>query len=320
MKAPHVPLRAFVVVMATGILSIGARQQDLSALSWALLVLAIGAYLALAMAQGLRMRADPEAVRAELRSPSTGFGALALVAATEVIASRLALARLMGVGAAVGACGVVLAAALLPAACASALRAGPCERVSSATGSWFLSTVVLESIALAAGDVDRTWGSAPVAVVAVVAVALWLVGRVANLPVAGLLVRRIATRRPDGRLVSGDHWVAMGALAIASAPASDAVALRASSLDGIAGGLHGAAVALWVACCGLALGLIALEVVLALRPGAQAYRLERWATVFPLGMYSLAGSLAGVEAVGAVAFWVALTAWATVAAGLLRSA
>jgi len=37
-------------------------------------------------------------------------------------------------------------------------------------------------------------------------------------------------------------------------------------------------------------------------------------------MYSLAGSLAGVEAVVAVAFWVALTAWATVAAGLLRSA
>ncbi|MFL5857912.1 MAG: hypothetical protein ACJ77L_14390 [Solirubrobacteraceae bacterium] len=318
MKAPHVPLRAFVVVMATGILSVGARQQDLSALSWALLVLAIGAYLALAMAQGLRMRADPEAVRAELRSPSTGFGALALVVATEVIASRLVLARLMGVGAAVGACGVVLAAALLPAACASALRAGPCERVSSATGSWFLSTVALESIALAAADVDRTWGSAPVAVVAV---ALWLAGLVAYLPVAGLLVRRIATRRPDGRLVSGDHWVAMGALAIASvAAASVAVAFRASSLDGIAGGLHGAAVALWVACCGLALGLIALEVVLALRPGAQAYRLERWATVFPLGMYSLAGSLAGVEAVGAVAFWVALTAWATVAAGLLRSA
>jgi hypothetical protein len=171
---------------------------------------------------------------------------------------------------------------------------------------------------LAAADVDRTWGSAPVAVVAV---ALWLVGLVAYLPVAGLLVRRIATRRPDGRLVSGDHWVAMGALAIASvAAASLAVAFRASSLDGIAGGLHGAAVVLWVACCGLALGLIALEVVLALRPGAQAYRLERWATVFPLGMYSLAGSLAGVEAVGAVAFWVAFTAWATVAAGLLRSA
>lgn len=318
MKAPHVPLRAFVVVMATGILSVGARQQDLSALSWALLVLAIGAYLALAMAQGLRMRADPEAVRAELRSPSTGFGALALVAATEVIASRLALARLVGVGAAVGACGVVLAAALMPAACASALRAGPCERVSSATGSWFLSTVALESIALAAADVDRTWGSAPVAVVAV---ALWFAGLVAYVPVAGLLIRRIAVRRLDGGLVGGDHWVAMGALAIASvAAASLAVACRASSLDGIAGALHGAAVVLWVACSGLGLGLIALEGVLALRDGAPAYRLERWATVFPLGMYSLAGSLAGFEAVGAVAFWVALTAWATVAAGLLRSA
>jgi len=314
----HVPLRAFVVVMATGILSVGARQQGLPAVSWALLVLAIGAYLALATAQGPRMRRDPDVVRAELGSPSSAFGTLALVAATEVIASRLALARLVGAGAAVGACGVVLASALLPAACASALRAAPCERVSSAAGSWFLITVALESIAVAAADVDRAWGSAPVAVVAV---AVWLVGLVANVPVAGLLARRIAARRLDGRLVAGDHWVAMGALAIASVAAvSLAIACRASSLDGIAGGLHGAAVVLWVACCGLALGLIALEVVLALRPGTKAYRLERWATVFPLGMYSLAGSLAGVETVGAVAFWVALTAWATVAAGLLRSA
>jgi hypothetical protein len=73
------------------------------------------------VAQGVRTRADPEAVRAELRSPASAFGALALVAATEVIASRLALAGLVAVATAVGACGVVRAAVLLPAAGAAAV-------------------------------------------------------------------------------------------------------------------------------------------------------------------------------------------------------
>src|SRR5215212_1290377 len=73
-------------------------------------------------------------------------------------------------------------------------------------------------------------------------------GRSARPPDCYPEARRAAClRRPLGR---------DGSVAIASvAAASVAVAFRASSLDGIAGGLHGAAVALWVACCGLALGL-----------------------------------------------------------------
>jgi hypothetical protein len=83
--------------------------------------------------------------------------------------------------------------------------------------------------------------------------------------------------------------------------------------------LHDAAVVLWFACSVLLLPLVALEAVLALSAGVPAYRLERWATVFPLGMYSVAGGLAGVQAAGDIAFWVALAAWAAVAAGVMRS-
>jgi hypothetical protein len=265
----------------------------------------------------VRARADAEAVRAELRSPARAFGALTLVAATEVIASRLALAGLVAVAAAVGACGVVLAAVLLPAAGAAALRAPPCARIRSATGSWFLATVALESIAVTGADLDRTWASAPVAVASAV---LWLAGLAAYVPVASVLIGSVAARHLDRRVVAGDHWVAMGALAIASvAAASLAAACRTTSVGWLVTPLQDAAIVLWVACSVLLLPLIAVEAVLALSCGVPAYRLERWATVFPLGMYSVAGSLAGVQAAGDVAFWVALAAWAAVAAGLIRS-
>jgi uncharacterized membrane protein YhaH (DUF805 family) len=313
----RIPLRAFVVVMATGILSVGGREQGLPPLSVAMIAIAVAAYLGLVAALGIRVRADPEAVRAELRSPATAFGALAIVAATEVIASRLALAGLVGAGAAVGACGVVLAAVLLPVAGASALRAAPGERVRAATGSWFLATVALESIAVTGADLDRTWGSAPLAVASA---SVWIAGLVVYVPVASILVRRLAARDLGARLAAGDHWVAMGALAIASVAASSLAAACAASLGGSAGTLHDAAVVLWVACSVLLPVLVALEAVLAASAGVPSYRLERWAMVFPLGMYSVAGSLAGVHAAGEAAFWVALAAWAAVAAGLLRSA
>jgi hypothetical protein len=303
--------------MATGILSVGAREQGLPPLSVAMIAIAVAAYLGLVAALGIRVRADPEAVRAELRSPATAFGALAIVAATEVIASRLALAGLVSAGAAVGACGVVLAAVLLPVAGASALRAAPGERVRAATGSWFLATVALESIAVTGADLDRTWGSAPLAVASA---SVWIAGLVVYVPVASILVRRLAARDLGARLAAGDHWVAMGALAIASVAASSLAAACAASLGGSAGTLHDAAVVLWVACSVLLPVLVALEAVLAASAGVPSYRLERWAMVFPLGMYSVAGSLAGVHAAGEAAFWVALAAWAAVAAGLLRSA
>jgi Voltage-dependent anion channel len=314
----RVPLRAFVVVMATGIVSVGAREQGVPPLSVAMIAIAVAAYVALVAAAGMRVRTDPDGLRAELRSPASAFGALAVVAATEVIASRLALAGLVGAGAAVAACGVVLAAVLLPAAGASALRTARGERVRAATGTWFLATVALESIAVTGADLDRTWGSAPLAVASAV---VWVAGLVVYVLVASILVRRLAAREVGERLAAGDHWVAMGALAIASVAASSlAAACRAASLGGTAGALHGAAVVLWVMCSLLVPVLVALEAVLAASAGIPTYRLERWATVFPLGMYSVAGSLAGVHAAGVAAFWVALAAWVAVAAGLLRSA
>jgi tellurite resistance protein TehA-like permease len=312
--------------MATGILSVGAPQHGITSLSLALLVVAIAAYLALTTVQVARLRRDREGVRSELRSPATAFGALAAVAATEVVASRLASAGWTGAAAVVGAAGAVGAVVLLPAAAAAALRASPRERAASATGSWLLAPVALESIAVVASDVGKAWHLAALAVVAGL---LWLAGLGAYPPIALVLSRRLATEGIDRRLLAGDHWIVMGALAIAAVGAANFAAACAStpSLAGWAGGLRWASMALWLLCCPIALALGAVEGWLAVRGDLVVFRRERWATVFPLGMYAVAAELAGagvgwsgVRSLGGFAFWVAIAAWVAVAAGALRRA
>jgi tellurite resistance protein TehA-like permease len=320
----HLSLRSFTPVMATGILSVGAEQQGIAPLWVGLLVAAIVAYAGLLGAQALRLGRDRRAVADELRSPSRAFGALALVAATEVIASRLAETSGSSAAAALGAFGALIAIGLLPAVATSVLRASPRQRVACVTGTWLLATVSLESIAVVAADVGKAWHSSALAGVSA---AIWLAGLAVYLAVVSLLVRRIALQGVDRRLLAGDHWIAMGALAIAAVAAASAAAafVSTASFAPEGNGVRWASVGLWVACCPVAVALLAAEVWLAVRGDLLGYRAERWATIFPLGMFAVAAGLVGsaerwggVRATGHLAFWVALAVWTAVAGGSLR--
>jgi tellurite resistance protein TehA-like permease len=110
-----------------------------------------------------------------------------------------------------------------------------------------------------------------------------------------------------------------GGAAAISAVAAATVA-RAGILHGLA--IVGADVAAAVAAACL-LALVASE----LGRRALSYDERRWATVFPLGMYSVAGfSLAAVQDAGAarafaeVWVWVAFAVWCLVAVGAARHA
>ena len=102
-------------VMATGILSVAASREDLSAVSWVLLALAAAA-LAVGAAPALR------AVASELRAGARGAdpGLLTLVAGTGVVGTRVAAAGdrrwiALGLLAAAAAAWVVLLPAVKPA-------------------------------------------------------------------------------------------------------------------------------------------------------------------------------------------------------------
>jgi tellurite resistance protein TehA-like permease len=121
----------------------------------------------------------------------------------------------------------------------------------------------------------------------------------------------------------GDHWIAGGALAIATLTAS--IITEAAGKLGQFSGQHqvlaDGSLALW--CLGTAWlpVLIGCEVA---RPRLH-YDVRRWATVFPLGMYAACSytvgqvtGITGIARFGQVWTWVAFAAFLVVLAGLVR--
>lgn len=185
---------AFAVVMATGILGVGARIEGIAPLANVLLSIACLAWLVLAALLGAR----------SVRS-------FAVVAGTAVVGADFALA---GQGELALAAWSLAAALLL--AVAFTVR-------SEAAGS-LLSIVALESLAVLAATLDRRH-EAPLRWLAIV---LWALGLAFYPLVAGRVVRSSLRERS----FSPTLWIVMGALAITTlAGAELALDRGALSLD-----------------------------------------------------------------------------------------
>jgi tellurite resistance protein TehA-like permease len=181
---------AFTVVMATGILGVGARLEGIAPLADVLLALACLAWLVLAAL--LRARA--------LRS-------FALVAGTAVVGADLLLA---GHGTA--------ALALWSLAAALWLAVAFAIRMEAATS--LLTIVATESLAVLAADLDRHH-DAPFRTLAV---ALWALGLALYPFVAGRIVHASLRERD----FSPTLWVVMGALAITTLAGAELVLDRSA--------------------------------------------------------------------------------------------
>jgi tellurite resistance protein TehA-like permease len=119
---------------------------------------------------------------------------------------------------------------------------------------------------------------------------------------------------------AGDHWVSGGALAISTlscAQIANALLLTRgpSHLHDV---LRVASLILW----GLTMAWLPALIVAEVRWPRPSYDVRRWATVFPLGMYSVmsttTGGVAGINGLtqfGHVAAWFALAAWLATALG-----
>jgi tellurite resistance protein TehA-like permease len=123
----------------------------------------------------------------------------------------------------------------------------------------------------------------------------------------------------------GDHWITGGALGIAALAAAR-IAAGAKTL-GILGGDRGAlqdiAVALWVLTMLWLLVLLFAEV-----PWPRfRYDVQRWSTVFPLGMYAACSfAVGGVAHAGAITsfarvwVWIGFASWAILFVATIRRA
>jgi len=181
-------------------------------------------------------------------------------------------------------------------------------------GVAFLLTAATESLAVLSATLAVRNGAAWLLIAASAALLLGLAFYIVT--VARFALRQLLTGR-------GDQWVAGGALAISTLACVKIT--RADDALGWLTALHGfldvAALVLW---CLAMLWLGPLIAAEALRP-RLSYDVQRWATVFPLGMYAACsfavGQVTGITGIGVFArvwTWLAVTVSLFVLAGLIR--
>lgn len=304
---------AFAAVMATGILSIVARDHHYRAISDTLGVLATSALLVL-IALVVLTRAGGSW---DLRDPDVTLRLFTFVAACAVLDSRLASHRV-----ALETLGVlafeswlvliVLTARNMSARPWAALR-------DRAHGAWELASVGTSGLAIVAATVARhqhrwLWVAVPVWVAALCIYGL----------MTWLILWRAVTERQDLDGFEPDSWILMGGLAIATL-AGDSIHAVAPAT--VARPVLVVTIVTWVA-ASLWIPPLIYFGLHRIRQGPDLLRFAGvwWALVFPLGMYAAASyaMAAGIGrgwliTVSLVFFWDAFAAWLiVVVAGLQR--
>jgi len=320
----------FAMVMATGIIAIGAAQQDLAWLAEALYLVAAGAYAVLAVLLVWRLAIAPALVAADITSHAKGFAFLTTVAATNVLASATIVIHgwwelawvLWWISLALW---VTFVYTTLIAVVIDRDKPGLQGGIN---GSWFLLTVSTQSIAVVAGlFLTRTDSDA----LAFTAIAAFTLGIVLYLIVMTMVFLRWTFHPLDPTEADPPAWIAAGAVAITVLAGSNLLiaADRAPArVARLAPFIEGLVVMSWATATFWFPLMVAIGIwrhVLNRVP--LRYHPSYWALVFPLGMYGAATfrmldaiDLDGMGWIPRAALAVALTAWSAAFAGLIWEA
>jgi tellurite resistance protein TehA-like permease len=319
---------SFALVMATGIVSIGALQQGLDAVADGLFVLNVVAYVILWGLTIARLARFPRLVLEDLGSHQRGAGFLTIVAGTNVLGSQVALlTSWTGVALALWLVGIVLWVGLtytfLTAVTVRGTKPGLEHGIG---GAWLLLVVSTESIAVLGALLAPSTGTRGILLTATLA---HLVGLMVYVVVIGLIFYRWTFFPLTGEQVTPPYWINMGALAITALAGSN-LRMAAGSwevLEELTPFLTGTTLLAW----GFATWWIPLLLAIGIwRHGVQRvpirYDPQYWSLVFPLGMFAASTFRMGAAidvglpaAVAAVAFWIAVAAWLVTAIGMTVS-
>jgi tellurite resistance protein TehA-like permease len=313
--------------MATGIISVGTFLLGPSWLSRALLVAACAGLVVLGTALAARLAFFRPSVAADIQAPDRVFGFFTVSAGLDVLGVRLALAGHPLVTAILAAIAAAVWLLLTYGVPASLLLTRVRDSVlGGVNGSWLLWIVASQSLSIAAAILVPAWPSQS-ALLAPVAVGLWCIGLLLYLMVVALILLRWLTVPMTPATLSPSYWILMGATAISVLAGAKDLALPAGIpiARATAGFVEGFSFALWA----FGTWWIPLLVILGLwrhvrRHWPLTYEPTLWSVVFPLGMYSVAtltfgkvARLAFMEPLARVMIWVAVAAWALVAAAFL---
>jgi tellurite resistance protein TehA-like permease len=317
----------FALVMATGIVSIGAELEGLGAISDPLLVLCVAEFVVLLGLTVARLALYRPAVVADFMDPRRAFGFFTFVAGTNVMGVRLGVAGHHGVTAGllvVSGLAWLLLGYVVPWTAVLGREERPV--VATANGTWFIWVVASQSMAVSAATIEPVFDQVR-RELAVLAVMSWSVG-VALYCAAGLIVSlRLMLYAFGPEDLTAPYWVSMGALAITVVAGARIVEMADAPMVSVTRGLiAGLAVVFWA----FATWLIPVLVAAgwwrhAVRRVPLVYEATLWSLVFPLGMYAVAGIYLGradhlplVEGIGRAELWVAVAAWTIVFVAMCR--
>ena len=317
----------FAFVMATGIISTGTFLLGPSWLSRALLAADSAGLVVLSAALAARLAFFRSSVAADIQAPDRVFGFFTITAGLDVLGNRLALAG--------HPLGTAILAALAAAVWLLLTYGVPASLLLSRTrnsvlggvnGTWLLWIVATQSLSVSAAVLVQAWPSQS-ALLAPAAAGLWSVGLLLYLMVVTLILLRWLTVPMTPATLGPPYWILMGATAISVLAGARDLTLPADIpvVRATAGFVEGFTFALWA----FGTWWIPLLVILGLwrhirRHWPLTYEPTLWSVVFPLGMYSVAtltfgkaAHLAFMEPLARFMLWVAVAAWALVAAAFL---
>jgi tellurite resistance protein TehA-like permease len=317
----------FSAVMATGIVSEAMHVVGLDVASVPLLVLAAAAYLLLVAATTWRLARWPQAALTDAEDPARGFGYLTFVAATGVLASRLAVDRHVAASVvlvAVALIGWLALSYLVPAVLV--LHRSEQPVLGGVTGGWFMWVVSAQSIAVGCADLARIVHRHPSLLL--LSLAAWSVGVLLYLLVSTLVVVALLRRPVRAEALTPSYWIFMGGTAISVLAGSRILQVASDApFDRMRPAVEGISMLLWSFGTWLVPLLVVGSVWRHARRGRhRTYEVGLWSVVFPLGMYDVASSafagatgLPWLGAIGVGAAWVSLAVWLLVAAALIAS-
>ena len=320
----------FGLVMATGIISLGAFMMGSTRLAFALFYLNIAQYAVLSLLYALRAWRHPRLFFGDMVAHRSASGYFTTVAGTGILASQfLVLHENLLVGLSLWLLALFLWICLTYTIfTALTVRLEKPSLEEGISGSWLLAVVATQAVSVASALVAARTGQPYRLELNLMALSMWLWGGMLYIWMMSLIFYRYAFFRFSPGDLAPPYWINMGAMAISTLAGSLLIlnAPHAPYLMSLLPFLKGFTVFYW------ATGTWWIPMLLLLgiwRYGFKRFPFEYdplyWGAVFPLGMYAAAtwqmdramgfGFLSGLPR---LFLWVALGAWAITFVGMIR--